>query len=534
MKSWVKLVRKSLLIFGGATVMVASVGVRPAAAATLDLKGNWKSVAHCTKGWCNGSDFPASMVITSFDAATGKLQGTYAGAVLTGVYEAAGRKLTTHEGNGYTSDSVGTLSDDGKHSTGTWTDSNGVGGTYKYDFDTALGAGAAGAVAATPPAAAPKPGGAKPVTEFSTTKGRSGLLAIPNPGKAITLKNVGLAAAVTLALFALIGFPSTLFNSTLEANIDDIRRRLPKWMTGRKLVEGAAVGATGGAAVAAADPDGSEPPPPPAAGPGFWQKPQGFATFVGLAALLYSRMQPEFGANTATVHTFLGFVIGVTVSTMIGVTVSRVYLKKKFNGGGHLEVEFATLIFAFLCVVVSRLANFVPGYFYGVIALFVASVDPPEEHKGRMTAIGTMVTFVVAVGAWLLMGPIDSLNATGALPSGLLRSLDGGLFGGGVEALAIGLTPIKFLPGATLKKWNSKVWLGFYGAALFLFCLAMLHPGLAHTETKSITVTLVFCGVFMAISVAFWNYYRVKTSTTSTPATAQAVTAGDTEMIEVS
>lgn len=207
-------------------------------------------------------------------------------------------------------------------------------------------------------------------------------------------------------------------------------------------------------------------------------------------------------------QTFLGFLVGAIVSTSIAVGISRAYLARRLHGTGHLEVELGTLVFAVACIVASHLADFVPGYFYGVVAVFVATVEPPDVDKGRIATIAAAVTLSLAVVAWLLLVPLDHLAHGGNLFAQLPRSLAGGLFSGGTEALAIGLTPIRFLPGATLKRWNVKVWGAFSAAGLFLFTLGLLHPGLASTHEASVGWTLGLAFTFGAGSIAFWAYFR--------------------------
>ena len=275
------------------------------------------------------------------------------------------------------------------------------------------------------------------------------MLAVPSPDDALTLKNVALAALLTILLLLLVVFPSTIFNNTIEANMDTIRGWVPSWLRRRSP------------ALTAADGDGAA-----ADGVSFWHTWQGFAVYVLAAGLLYSLMQPGWGWNRGTALTLLSFLLAIVVGTLTAVTIVRAYMRRRYGETrGHIEVTFATLAFAIVCVVASRVASFIPGYFYGVIASYVMLRTPSDDDSGRMVRRTVVVTFVFAIGAWLLLIPLDEIAEGGSVLEQLPRSLSAGLVTGGVEALVIGLVPLTFLPGNAVMKWNRKVWVTCYAAA---------------------------------------------------------------------
>jgi hypothetical protein len=173
-----------------------------------------------------------------------------------------------------------------------------------------------------------------------------------------------------------------------------------------------------------------------------------------------------------------------------------------------MEVEMATLAFAIVCVVASRLADFTPGYFYGVIAMYIPSRKPTESDAHRMAMRGIMLTYILAVGGWLLFTPLQHLTSGGGFFADLPLALVGGLVTGAVQTIVIGLIPLRFLPGHTLKKWNAKVWAICYLGGAFLFSLVLLRPGLVGAHEASVAWTLGIAGFFAIGSVFFWWYFR--------------------------
>jgi hypothetical protein len=99
--------------------------------------GTWSAVAHCDRGWCKGQDFPRTVVIDSWDPATGAFTGpNIGGSVVTGTFDGSVLRTTTSS-PGYKSHGIAKMSADGNSWSGTWTDSNHAGGT---DKTTRLGA----------------------------------------------------------------------------------------------------------------------------------------------------------------------------------------------------------------------------------------------------------------------------------------------------------------------------------------------------------------------------------------------------------
>ena len=462
----------------------------PASAAT-DPTGSWSAVYHCKVGWCAGQDFPATMTITSWDPVTGTVKGDYAGGPLTGTILNGQVKLTASAG-AYSATMTGTISADGLSMSGSGTDTNGTSGTSVYTRritgpTTTAPAGSPTSAGVSPTNASATPttvaGPTSTVSQSHQSKAPvSGFLTLPDPSTALTLKNIGLAAGMSILLMLLVIFPSTMFNHTLEANLDVVRGWLPRFLRTRVEKDGEARS--------------------------YWHSWRGFVTYMVFADLLYSLMQPGWGANKATVQSFISFMVGTAFTTSIGIAMTRTYLRRFGAVTGHMEVEFGTLFFAAVCVGASRLASFSPGYFYGVIAAYIPSRKPSESDRGRMAFRTVCLTYLLAVGGWLLFSPLDHVAKGAGFFGELPRGMAGGLVTGGAEAIVIGLIPLRFLPGHTLKNWNARIWAVTYLGGGFLFSLVLLHPGLVGAHESSVAWTIGLAVLFGVGSIAFWAYFR--------------------------
>ncbi len=101
----------------------------PASAGNVSPIGDWSTTStHCTSGWCDGQDFANPTTITSYNPATGAFSGVDAGSFSVVGHMSGASFTMTVTGGGYSATVHGTIS--GDKWTGTWTDSNHVGGTW--------------------------------------------------------------------------------------------------------------------------------------------------------------------------------------------------------------------------------------------------------------------------------------------------------------------------------------------------------------------------------------------------------------------
>ena len=304
--------------------------------------------------------------------------------------------------------------------------------------------------------------------------------------------NLVRTAVVGVVLLFLVVFPSELFNSTLSENYDEVRgwfgpiaraanglsdagRRIPDWLA--------------------------------------------LVMFGAVGAIVAGFLDPRFGFDSASV----ALVIGVAAS-FVAVTVGfgipqRVYMRSRHQDPGRLQVRPATLLIAIGCVIVSRVVGFQPGYLYGLLAGYAFTVELSSPERGRVTARAGLLVIGVSIAAWILWTPISGM-ANHAHPNIAVLTIDAflsGIFVVGIESVVFGMMPLRFLEGEPLFAWNRLAWLGLYSAGIVVFVHVLLHPGVNRgtaTSTKGAIVALVLFGLYGAISVAFWAYFRRRSGTT--------------------
>ena len=188
-----------------------------------------------------------------------------------------------------------------------------------------------------------------------------------------------------------------------------------------------------------------------------------------------------------------------------------------------------------VCVLVTRITDFQPGYLYGVLAGLVFLAVIPELANGREQAIKVSAVAGVGVIAFLTLGLVRALEGSGGA-TGLWRPIDvalSALVVGGFEGLLFGMLPLTGLPGATVKAWNPRIWalLLFLGAAGFLHVVVNPSSGyMVDSSRVPLVKTLALLIGFGAVSVGLWAWFRYRPMDRWRARSAEAVTRPEGEL----
>jgi hypothetical protein len=226
--------------------------------------------------------------------------------------------------------------------------------------------------------------------------------------------------------------------------------------------------------------------------------------YTVFGAVLFSLLEPTWGANSATLVTAISFWVALIMLTSleIGMTAAHERVRYKVNSG-RAVFSFATLVFAGLCVAGSRAIAFVPGYLYGVLISYETDTELTEKDQADIARSIAGAVLAVAVLAWFALAAFEDAFGSSGLGS-LPTAIAAGLFMAGVESLLIGLLPLRLLPGAVLRRHHPIVWKMLWAASGFLFALALLRPGLASAHGRSTWWILGGAAIYGTVAVAFW------------------------------
>ncbi len=346
---------------------------------------------------------------------------------------------------------------------------------------------------------------------------------VPGPPE-VSLDPVVLAtsAAIAAGVVLVVPFPAALFNSTLEEHyaevmafvrrLRDLAVRALRRLAGmlRSALAGARSQRPGTTAPSDAAPAGMA-----RAGitvdDAFWRSPRGILAFVLLSALLYSLLDPTFGLSMDSVATFVGLALGMA-GVLLGFAIPLLIAARREGLRVGARALPGTLLIAVGCVLISRLADFQPGYLYGLIVGFTFSRTLAKAESGRLDAVAAGSTLGLAIVAWLLLPQVRAGSGAG-FTGAVLETALATLVVAGLEAASIAMLPLRFLPGERVRAWNLRAWAALLGVSTFGFCHILLNPSsgyLADTTRTSLFTVVALLAAFGGGSVLFWAYFRFR------------------------
>ncbi|MET0773761.1 MAG: FGLLP motif-containing membrane protein [Candidatus Limnocylindrales bacterium] len=314
--------------------------------------------------------------------------------------------------------------------------------------------------------------------------------ALPGPLEiSIAPEDVVRTVGLSLLVLLLVGAPTPLFNETLESHLGVIQG----FFTKRARTSRAWLSRVTASAQRFA---GS-----------IW----GVAVYLLGAALLYSFLTPGFpGSDWPLVLALAMF--SLVVATIVDILPGERYVRRKYQARGKFRVVLWTLVLAAATVFISRLANLSPGYMYGIIGTFAFAIPLSREDEGRMEARGALGLLLLALGSWFARIPFEptaGVPLTGPLL--IVNMALVGMFVVAVEGLVFGLIPISFMPGPKIFAWSKWRWALLWGAGLALFAHVLVYPvtlAQPSPDPASLTTTLISAGLYGALAIIFWLFFR--------------------------
>ena len=337
------------------------------------------------------------------------------------------------------------------------------------------------------------------------------------------------SAAIAAGVVVFMPFPAALFNSTLQEHYAEVTAAVTSfrgWLyhlialgfarvrravsNARSRRAGSAVNEPARATGLGAQPRGRGFTLDEA----FWKSPLGILAFVLVSALLNGLLDPTFGFAVESVATFLGLAVGLG-AMLLAFAIPLFIGTRGLKVGMSARALPGTLLIAVVCVLISRIANFQPGYLYGLIIGFTFSRELSKAESGKLDAVAAGCALGLAVVAWFLLPVVRGVDGTSSSDFGniLLQTAFASIVTAGLEAAAISMLPLRFLPGEKVRDWNRRVWIALLGFATFGFCHVLLNPSsgyLADATRTSLFTVVWLLAIFGGGSVLFWAYFRFR------------------------
>ncbi len=306
----------------------------------------------------------------------------------------------------------------------------------------------------------------------------------------LSAKNLGEGGLFALLLAALLYLPVTIFNKATEKNHEALRRMMAKPRAALLLLFG-------------------------------WIPFRGHPAFtltlgIVASAVLFSFIEPGFPTEEGAAQYLIGMMLGFALVSVVFFATWRIVIHRLEPGSkGEWKLYPPFIFLAAFLVVMARLAHFIPGVVLGTVAEY----EPAKRLSVRTAGIRVAVTYgalmVLGMAAWFAWIPVEhAASKEGA--SNLTLILDSALaitFVSGLESVAFGLLPMRFLDGNDLFTWHKGLWAAMWGGALLWFSVVILHPALSTYSEESghhIFWFVLLFSTLMVIALTTWGYFRIR------------------------
>ena len=336
-------------------------------------------------------------------------------------------------------------------------------------------------------------------------------VAVPGPsGVSTRLDVLGTNLALTIVVLLTFGLTSSLFNSTIKSNRDEIdgwaaaaARRIHPVRAGLGRASGAV---------------GRVP------GRRFVARPIRLLIILGITGVVYGFLSPDFGLDAGSVVLFGSIVVGVGFVTFLTEGGGALLASRRFHAPASMRLYIAAILIAIICVGLSRLMDFQPGIMYGFIAsnVIAATVVLDRRREAYLVLIPTLALLAASLLAWLVIPLVQpSAGSSGQWWQVLLQAALVTVFVAGIEGAFYAMIPITFMDGATVFEWSKVAWAGVFGVSTFLFWHLLLNQNDAYLDALRQTRVAVAMGLVLlygAVTVATWLFFKVRTGSSAASA----------------
>jgi hypothetical protein len=237
------------------------------------------------------------------------------------------------------------------------------------------------------------------------------------------------------------------------------------------------------------------------------------AVILGLAALIYGFLDPEFGFNESSLVLITCLIVGIAVTTYVYDGGQILLTRHRYGLPATMAIFPLAIVIACVSVVISRFTDIHPGVVYGFVAAAAIPVSrlPDRKSEGIIVFWPMLVLAALSFIAWLLLAPIRTLDTNNSVWAAILEGVMLAIFVGGLQGVLFNLAPFEFQDGNKVLRWNKLAWVGLTVVLTFFFFHVFLNPSNqidGALRSTSVWVMFAICLGLWGITLLTWLYFH--------------------------
>jgi hypothetical protein len=295
----------------------------------------------------------------------------------------------------------------------------------------------------------------------------------------LTPAHVALTAGAALVLTLLLGFPTTLMNSALEASYDARAKRIKRY-TDRMARLAQRIRARWKRTTARV--------------PKF----VGTIVWFFVAAIISGFADPSFGFSLESLRVLVSLFVTFAVLNVLGAYVTWwATSRSSHTQRPGFPARPSNLVILVVSVIVARLIHLEPGLVFGAVLGLDFGVKLAVHRRVPVVLVGAGYAAVIGLAAWIGYSSIPASSSAFGLV--LLREFLSQLAVAGLASLPISLLPFKALSGESLFRWKRVAWAISYAVGLVIFLIVLLPMPFSWSGVSEPLVAWV--SLFVAYSI---------------------------------
>ena len=324
---------------------------------------------------------------------------------------------------------------------------------------------------------------------------------------------LGTNLILTVVVLLTFGLTSSLFNSTIKSN----REQIDLWTAAGSRRMRPLFGPAGALSRAGGQLAGSR----------LIGRPLRIALVLGLTGLVYAFLSRDFALDAKGAVLFVSIILGIGFVTYLSEGGAALVANRRLKAPASVRLYIAAVAIAIVCVVVSRLMDFQPGILYGFVAsnLILSSVVLSRRQSAQVVLVPTLALLAASLLAWLVLLVLrPAAETSGAWWLSLIEVVVVTIFVAGLEGVFYAMIPLTFMDGATVFEWSKIGWALIFGTATFLFWHLLLNQNDAYLDALRQTRVVAALGLVLLygmLTLGTWLFFKAWNRRADAPETRE-------------